>query len=275
MWCAVHDTPFLASPRIAFNSDAKTFVDHESKIRYKGVTKLLAASFYPEYTYRDRKKPRRVRWRGKPGVTDQRSGSRKRNSGKKGLSRGRSVDRQLGVWVQRSKICCSLCARLQPKNIRSTIPGSSGVLGVPRPCKDPFALAVCAKLAEIRLVPVAAQVVVADRQRCIATAVDLVCRNADGEYVLIEIKSGFERTLHASTGNLLHAPFASINKSDCPLNQFHLQLLVTSVLFRLTFPDCTNVGWPQIMITNAAGCTVVPLAHWAVRTGARLLPFLG
>jgi hypothetical protein len=259
--CAVHETPFRGAT-VAFDAKAKTFVDCASGLRYRGVTKLLARAFYPNYTYGGGGGKSR-RWRRKRDEKSKTQAARPKRRG--GLSRGRSVDRQIEKWVRDSMLCCSVCVPSSPARKRRD---------VPRACKDPLALAVCAKLAEMRLVPVAAQVVVADSRLCIATAVDVVCRNNMGEYILIEIKAGFEQTLRTSTGALLAAPFASLDQSDCPLNQFHLQLLLTSVLFRRTFPDCVNIGWPQIIITNSHGCTVVPLSNWAVQSGARLLSFL-
>jgi hypothetical protein len=256
VFCHVHDMPISESPTIAFDADAKTFVNSRSKVLYKGITRVLARSFYRQYT------PAK-RWRRWP-----RGRNKKKKKTQSGLVRGRCIDRQIGRHVRASRLACTLCINRQ-KGLGCAPPAPTRTREL-----DPFARAVCAKLRDMGLIPIAAQVVVSSRSLNLATAVDIVCRNALREYVLIEVKSGFEHSLHDSNGCLLQPPFDSIGKNACPLNQFHLQLLLTSLLFRETFPHCTNLGWPQIMITNERGCSVVPLAEWAVKLSAKMLLYL-
>ena len=113
-----------------------------------------------------------------------------------------------------------------------------------------------------QLQPVAADVPCGSGHARLGTAVDIVAVRAhDPEaLVLLELKCGFMRYLHKYQG-LMCAPYERFH--DCPLNQFHLQLALTEVLFRRTYPRA-KLGVPLIINVHPGGCDVYPL-NQAVR----------
>jgi hypothetical protein len=255
LFCVVHNNPFLDPQEVAFDENAGTFVNPRLTRKYSGVTVRLAHAFYPKY----KAKPYRY----------YKKKSKKKKCKQSGQERGKTIDRQLTRWAHASVASCSKCQEL-----RQGLDLVSNSTNLPvRLCRDPYATAVRAKLTKLRLVPVASQVVVFYDSIAMATAVDLVCRDSNGDYVLIEVKSGFDQNLRRSSGSRLQKPFE--HQFDCPLNQFHLQLLVTSILFRQTFPQCKeNLAWPQILVTNAAGCESIPLAKWAVTKSDTVIDYM-
>lgn len=98
-------------------------------------------------------------------------------------------------------------------------------------------VAVCWKaLAARSLSPVACQVVVGCTTLGRGTLIDMVCRDALGRFVVVELKSGFSTYYYKWTGNFMATPFES--QTDCPFNQHQLQLLIGTELYRRSF-------WPN------------------------------
>lgn len=88
-------------------------------------------------------------------------------------------------------------------------------------------------LQESNLELIACQFPVADEMTKICTNIDVIVQQPDGVYLLLEIKTGYD-TYKRRYANYMASPFELLN--DCPLHQHHLQLLVTSLLFRRSFP---------------------------------------
>jgi hypothetical protein len=98
--------------------------------------------------------------------------------------------------------------------------------------------------------PIGCQVACGSLRSKIATAVDVVCvdmRN-DERVVLVELKCGFERYLDRYGSHML-PPFE--NMTDCPRNQFQVQLLITRKLFLNTYRSCKHVKCVVVRVTRS------------------------
>jgi hypothetical protein len=103
----------------------------------------------------------------------------------------------------------------------------------------PYTLAALRTLRENKLEPLASQVVVADAEQKVATAVDIVCRRMGTTLetkrptlIVVELKCGFDNYNRASCGQM-GPPFADM--SDTPEHQHQIQLAFTQLFFQKTF----------------------------------------
>jgi hypothetical protein len=133
------------------------------------------------------------------------------------------------------------------------------------------------------MVPVMGQRVVADPERGLATAVDLVCSRR-GALVLVELKTGYSgnRTLAAKQDGRsanMGGPFRSAH--DTILNRHFAQLTATTALFvretstlqRLSGLGLKGVESVLLYATND-GVEIHELPEWWHRRGERLLTAL-
>lgn len=117
---------------------------------------------------------------------------------------------------------------------------------------------------KLKLTPSACQVNVGSTDLRLGSAVDLVCKDAQGRVVIVEIKTGFMKYLFLHTSKPMNVIQPPIN--DSVFHQHQLQLLLTYQLYRTTFPDA-KMGAAFIFRIDALGCDVFPLIA-AIRSNA-------
>jgi hypothetical protein len=84
--------------------------------------------------------------------------------------------------------------------------------------------------------PYSGQMLCASNMARLGTAIDavVVARSAPRTHILLELKSGYYKYLFRHCGRM-NAPFTHL--TDCPLNQFYLQLAVGRLLYGRTYPN--------------------------------------
>jgi hypothetical protein len=87
---------------------------------------------------------------------------------------------------------------------------------------------------------VSCQVPVADEEVRLCTCLDLIVRNQEGQFLLVETKTGFNGYRDFHTGYSMSYPFQ--NFTDSPKNQHIVQTLVGEMLFRKSYPHITNIS---------------------------------
>ncbi len=93
----------------------------------------------------------------------------------------------------------------------------------------------------------------------IGTMVDVVCRDSQGRYKLLELKTGFEQYYDTSSGHKLSGPFEQ--HSDCPRNQHQLQLAATEHMYKMTHKD--QLLAPSVILRfHSSGVEIVPMQQW-------------
>jgi hypothetical protein len=138
--------------------------------------------------------------------------------------------------------------------------------------RDPLTSTILKHLAAIGLRPVATEVVVAFHGR--GTACDLLCQvlpgaspsiGPAGGLVLVETKTGMGHCFTTARGTcdglLQRVP-------NSPLTHAAMQLLVTAVMFKHTFPGRRLGASPRVLQVDAhTGARTYPLPGWAFREG--------
>lgn len=114
--------------------------------------------------------------------------------------------------------------------------------------------AVINYLADQKLQVVYSQFPVADSDLRLCTAIDLVTQTPDGTLVLIEVKTGYHNYRHRFQRTMA-GPYQQLN--DSPYHQHQLQLLLSTRLFRDSFPS--QICRAELLYTTPHGVTVHPL----------------
>lgn len=161
----------------------------------KGLTKVLANVFYPEYEYIANKY--------------QPINSSGLKNPHEGLRRGRIVHEQLQDYGNKTSI-----RNFQKMN----------------PKLHEYTRNAIAWMMKYELEPLFAEFPVADETLSMGTAVDMICADQDDNLVLIEWKNGMNNYIHRASDNM-QGPFET-DFSNCPLNQAFLQLCFTKLFFQ-------------------------------------------
>ena len=93
-----------------------------------------------------------------------------------------------------------------------------------------------------------------------ATAVDLICRDTQGRYIVVELKVGFDEVYFLHTKHHMNAPFQA--QHDSPFHQHQLQLLFTWMFFRHSYASVPD-GGAFVVRVHSAGTDWYPLQPWA------------
>lgn len=117
----------------------------------------------------------------------------------------------------------------------------------------PYVIKFWQLLFQLDLVPVAAQVPVGYIPARVGTACDVVCKNKQGQIVVVETKCGFENYYWNCTEYLMTKPLN--NFTDCPANQHLLQVHYTNLMYQNTFPNIP-VASPMVFRFHPSGVDV-------------------
>jgi hypothetical protein len=123
----------------------------------------------------------------------------------------------------------------------------------------------------LNLTPKASQVPVGCIALRVATAVDVVCVDSQMRHVIVEIKTGFAGYYLRHTGNQLKHITPAVH--DSAANQHQLQLLLTTELYRRTFPG-HRIAAPVLLRVDALGVDVLPLQAWAKQAWKKIYMLL-
>ena len=111
-------------------------------------------------------------------------------------------------------------------------------------------------LKKFNLKPIYHELPVGNPNLRIATRIDVVCQNENNQkWVLIEIKTGFDRYYNCSNG-YMDIPLQNFKNSI--KNQHQLQLLMNQTLFEYTYPTC-SIDTSFILQFHDQGITTHPL----------------
>lgn len=198
----------------------------------RGVVPTISSLFYPEYKYADatqgqlKAKPTSVHPVG---------------NGTTGQERGRRVDEEITFLV-------NALAKFDLKpDLLASLPRDADAFIKSLPTRatkfkskfrslmenmHPFTRNFFKLMHSKGWAAVAAQVNVASGTARVGTAIDVVVADASGKHILLEIKCGYYTYLKRYSANM-HKPYQKL--TNCPLNQFMLQLEVGRLLYRRQF----------------------------------------
>ena len=108
-----------------------------------------------------------------------------------------------------------------------------------------------------KLSPVSTQTPVASG--AVGTQLDLLCKNADNEHIVIEMKTGCEKSF--THGKMMPAPFQTLLFNTH--REHILQTLMTSRCYRRTYPT-RKVGAPLLLRSSRDGIHVYSMPQWAI-----------
>jgi len=213
------------------------------RLRLRGITKLLRACFYPTY-----------KWGGRQGEqvdhecaqdmgydwlpVDKRRAAAAKRRVVKGASLGTDVDYQLRLF-----------ANAPAKFVKM---GS----GVRATTKDVItAYASWGWRVQVSQFPVGAP------DLRLGTPIDMIALDGDDKPVLIENKTGYDDTLHKSSGHM-RGPLSDVD--DRPLHQFFLQLFTELLLVKYYWG--LDFGTSAYVVqANTRGVTPYQIPEWLLR----------
>jgi hypothetical protein len=257
-----------AEPRVAFSVKKNKLVDAEGK-SYRGITKLLGKTFYPDYAYTlaggsfpvkgvaasggsggHRFKKPRPTTSSKPSLAD---------AQERGLRKGTAVDNELRG--------AALVINAQGLTVSQYLAFTKRAPGKPhRVTLHPHTRRILQGLVAYGWHLVACQLPVSSGGTRIATLVDMLCFDTTTKrMVVVEVKTGFRNYYHRGNA-AMKAPFQA--KSNAPYSQHQLQLALTKFLFMRTFRYADVHVDAAVLRVDEAGLTRYVLEGWAVTTAA-------
>lgn len=234
-----------------------------------GLNVALRSAFFPHYSY--------AKATQGPVHHSERTADQHDAMPQNPKKRGHLIDRLVNKM-------CALCANGvalewlvgddDPRQHSSDAQLCAEVRGFRRLCVDYVSVQLIPYLVRERLVPVASQVPVADTCVRVGTALDLVCRAADGSHVVFEIKTGFDSYYHRHTVLPMLTPFEYWDDSPASQHQLYLAFALSMyerkaavrvdhtrcAVLRLTrdgLVDHPLVEWPRKNVTMAQGWAVM------------------
>lgn len=222
---------------IAFDPKNKWFYVKGSNQRLKGLHDILARKFYPHgschaniktFKYGKSKAKKKLQSASGTSVRAPRSKRQAKNLGSR-------VDAQMKVLVEK---CDDDPLKLRYwitfKRDQRTL--ADFVTKAKRPLKkmEPYTAAGIRCLLDNQWMPVACQVPVGSSLHGIATAIDVKCRHIKDKSrtAVVEVKTGYDGSWEAHTGQWLKAPLQDLRDSD--RNKAHLQIACTALLEKAT-----------------------------------------
>ncbi|KAK3288092.1 hypothetical protein CYMTET_4397 [Cymbomonas tetramitiformis] len=207
-------------------------------ITHHGITKPLRQAYYPKYAFT-----------GYDATVDAADRSRK------GQRFGSAVDRA----------ACELVLKFRDRwrrHLRGCTKAAPDLRPMIAELKIPHARHLLLALLRQGLIPIDAQVPVTSADAPLRTEVDFVCCDArEGGMALVELKCGFCGYRTRASGRMQHE---LRQQNDSPEMQHHLQLALTTRMFRQTYRDVTRVS-AYVVYCDDTGVTRQPLRVWASR----------
>ena len=235
----------MLSSNVSFNAARKSIARNGRAV--SGLTKLLKARFYPNWSY------------AKAGT---------QNTEKHTIKGGKRVGNGTDQAISQS-VTLAIQHHLRPAVFFQKAALLEAAKRLPLKPRMHLRRLFTRRLPYLRwfwqsmercdYTPVATQVPVAHRCLDVGTLVDVVCKNGQQQYVILEVKTGFDN-YYTSSNATMKAPFETM--PNCPQNQHHLQLAATRAMFQMTFPTLPIAG-ASLMRFHSGGVSKICLANWA------------
>lgn len=231
----------------------------------KGLTKLLEANFYPNYSYT-------AATLGPSGTVKLAANDVKVRGGKKtGIWTDDKIEQSIDIMRKYSFPAQVFWDRteymraLKRQGVLKTDREKLKVIYRAQTSKGkakykPYVKLFWEAMHELDLRPTSTQVAVRHASLPVFTCADAVAMDAKGKYHVIEVKTGYEKNWHKHTQFKMKYPFSECN--DSAFNQHQLQVTATNEMYKHTFPS-HKMGDPVLLNFNSAGYKVVPLQPWA------------
>jgi hypothetical protein len=261
-------SPLLPEPRVRFDCKRKALVFVREGVVARGLVPSLRSKFYPMYNKKVAK------FGPPPDAKEKKAKKEGKGKGKaksRGMAYGRLVDRQVGkgcIVIQKYALDIRMLLSADLSQLKTRADAKEAIKAVRafRTSAEPSTKNIFHAMHTMHLHPIATQYGVGSYSLRVGTQVDVVCRSTEKgkekEVVALEIKAGYMDGAKHS-GHCLNTPFTKY--SDCPFNQFHLQLAGTVALLNITLSDHVKAGLlnpvtrAYIYRANAGMVQVVPL----------------
>jgi len=215
----------------------------------KGITKLAAKCFYPNYNFHELDK----------------YPSNKKKKVKGGIKTGNQLDREVQQSVKLQKeyslpfdsfFCSKEKAERIAKEKSMLVTHKKQLLAAVNDNKRvPYVQGFWKLMRGLQLRPVETQLGVKHETFKLATLLDVVCLDTStGKYHIIELKTGGEGYYTKANGNMNY-PFQ--DQTNCQANQHQIQLAIEERFFKATFP--TRTFESHIMLFDNDGIVVIEL----------------
>lgn len=224
-----------------------------------GLLPLLAARFYPTYTYT------RATFNRTHNATTEHSQRQSTKHAIKSKTRAKGIDVGMGFDKEMQRTI-EIMNRFPSAPMRAIWDTSYAeqASNLPQWFKEkakvltPQTRAFWKCMETRKLMPVGAQVCVGNQY---ATAIDIVCVNEQKESVLIEAKCGFTNYYLNCTKVMMRAPLHL--HTDSLFNQWHMQLAASRELYKLTFPS-RIIGQCLVVRIDNTSVYCYELKKWAL-----------
>lgn len=256
-----------AAPKVRFDGFHKCFFKGDQRI--SGLIPLLTKRFYPHYSFTkatlNKEDSETTEYR-------QRQEKKKKHRRAIGVDIGLALDRQITRTVKIFNLFPN--ASVHTFTSRALLQESGMPQWAKEECKNllPQTYSFWKAMEALKLRPVETQLAVeaCHKGRYYATAVDVVCIDKNGDYVLVECKSGFTGYYTRCTEKYMKAPLQQ--RTDSLANQHQLQLAATREMFEFTYPE-KRVASSIILHFEGAKVSCYNLKPWAqeVKSWANLL----
>lgn len=225
----------MAETGIAFDAKNKWFYVKGSNQRLKGLHDVLARQFHPAGSCHSNLKHKRFAKGTQKKLTTATGNSLPALSNRRAKNLGSRVDSQMRVLVEASGgDALQLRYWVTFNKSQRTLADFTSKQRKKRPVAklEPYAAAALRCLLDNSWIPVACQLPVGSADHGLATAVDVVCKHAtDASRVAdIEVKTGYDRSWNADTGQCLQRPLEALK--DSYRNKAHLQIACTALLHK-------------------------------------------
>jgi hypothetical protein len=227
---------------LRFDGFKKCFMEGDKTI--PGLLPLVADRFFPKYSF-----TAATFNKDTSGETEHKRRKRVRGQDRRkvGVNAGIRLDKEIALKIRLTTTPAPPDSDVQHRLQRLSAPTK----------------AFFEALRKLKLKPIRAQVPVkrtSKNGKAYATGVDVVCKNAHGQYVLVECKSGFTGYYRNCTQYRMKAPLQAF--TDCQANQHQIQLAATREAYRETFPS-HDLAPPIILHVEGTKVTLHALKQWA------------
>lgn len=243
----------------------------------RGVHPTIKSTFFPNYSYEAAAYEKEV---NPSSMNDSMSacnigkGKKKATRMRPGIHAGLLVDREMKRTVNlqnKYNIPVETFTSSQAKKMYITHRGfelsDSDIKLFKQRCSTATTL-IWQTLHRLKLTPFTTQLPVACRFLNVATAADLICRDTNNKFVIVEVKTGFTHYYHRHTKHNLM--YITPPQTDSPCHQYQLQLALTYELYRRTFPS-NPVASAFVLRVDGFGVELTPLQKWTKDNFGRII----
>lgn len=225
----------------------------------EGLHSVISATFFPFYDYK------RAIFGKQRGLI--KANRHRAQNKEEGMEAGKKLDDTLGTvtkWLQASPDL-NLRHFCEPDlALPASVASWYSLINECRRGMQADARQICCALLMHHLRPIRAQFPVGHELLRIGTAIDLLCKDQRGDYVVVEIKRGFDVYYEAHTEHTMQPPWHAMN--DSPHNQHQIQLGLTLLMFCRTTGLSLERVRGLVLRTMSKGVMKYPLEHWVRNT---------